>query len=447
MGAKQKILVFILVLAIVISFFLGWYLVVKKHDFSSEEFAKDQTTTKIGDLFALREKKSLSDYDELLIKYKELKNKRLALDDEISNVEQQMLKLNKSAPVGDQNTSSAKEKVTKDIVILKDDQSKADNQTKSDNKINSIIEFNKIDKQINSAAQSVYAQPGSSGSILTSSSLIKPVSSAITTSIVSSAATESARQIPQSSEDISGNALAPAPVTSLFTHDQKTTKVVPVGNNTFAIAKNNKVVIISPKKKHQKSIEEKTVEPTSTSEVASNVSPEEKATTTKVDNGNLLITSKTVGNADVLTISKESTAVESSAKTPVVEEAKPLPPPQPEKAKVVEPSTKSAVQSETAEHTTTLPASSTKSKYYVVQLMSDSSSKNIVNFIHKNNLQGKAVCLKTKLNGKDWYILAYGNYNSRSQAASVIKTLPSNLKSQHPWIKPIEPGEASQVAG
>ncbi len=74
---------------------------------------------------------------------------------------------------------------------------------------------------------------------------------------------------------------------------------------------------------------------------------------------------------------------------------------------------------------------------YSIQLMADEHKAFIMRFMKQNNLTNKATIQHKYIDGKHWYILLYGNYDSIPAAESAIKTLPNNLRQRNPWVRPI----------
>lgn len=71
--------------------------------------------------------------------------------------------------------------------------------------------------------------------------------------------------------------------------------------------------------------------------------------------------------------------------------------------------------------------------HYTIQVIGLSREANIRKLIRDNNLTDKAHYFRTNLNGKNFYILIYGNYLSRQEAAAAINSLPAALQAFKPW--------------
>jgi DamX protein len=77
---------------------------------------------------------------------------------------------------------------------------------------------------------------------------------------------------------------------------------------------------------------------------------------------------------------------------------------------------------------------------YTVQLMGSYDYVTLKKFLAQYSLTGNEIAmLKTVYNGKDWYVLVYGIYPSRTQAQTGIDSLPNSLRQNtQPWIRKLE---------
>ena len=73
--------------------------------------------------------------------------------------------------------------------------------------------------------------------------------------------------------------------------------------------------------------------------------------------------------------------------------------------------------------------------HYALQLLGVSSEEQMLSFINKYGLNDKVGYFKTLHNGKDWYVLIYGEFRSAGEAKNATQTLPSYLKHPAPWIR------------
>jgi hypothetical protein len=75
------------------------------------------------------------------------------------------------------------------------------------------------------------------------------------------------------------------------------------------------------------------------------------------------------------------------------------------------------------------------SEHYTLKLMSCIHKSTIDDFVSKHHLKNKTnYFVVNKINGKDWYVLTYGNYVSKAEADKALKTLPSYMKVLKPSV-------------
>ncbi|MCG7875523.1 MAG: SPOR domain-containing protein [Candidatus Thiodiazotropha taylori] len=72
---------------------------------------------------------------------------------------------------------------------------------------------------------------------------------------------------------------------------------------------------------------------------------------------------------------------------------------------------------------------------YTIQLIGVSNKESIAAFANKHGLQGELAYIGTEREGSAWYILLHGTYDTYTEAANALETLPESLKSQQPWIR------------
>ncbi len=72
---------------------------------------------------------------------------------------------------------------------------------------------------------------------------------------------------------------------------------------------------------------------------------------------------------------------------------------------------------------------------YTLQLIGVSKRKAVSAFAEKHALQGDLATVRTSREGKDWYILLQGRYESYREASKALRELPAALKSQQPWVR------------
>lgn len=75
------------------------------------------------------------------------------------------------------------------------------------------------------------------------------------------------------------------------------------------------------------------------------------------------------------------------------------------------------------------------SQKYTVQLLASNKLSDLKTFVSVHNLGNKAAYFETKLDGKPWFMLTYGQYNSASQAELALQNMPKSLQHHQPWVK------------
>ena len=73
---------------------------------------------------------------------------------------------------------------------------------------------------------------------------------------------------------------------------------------------------------------------------------------------------------------------------------------------------------------------------YTLQLSSASRSDTLNAWAKKQNLSGYHV-YKTTRNGQPWYVLISGSYATPADAKRAVASLPAEVRSQNPWVKPV----------
>lgn len=81
---------------------------------------------------------------------------------------------------------------------------------------------------------------------------------------------------------------------------------------------------------------------------------------------------------------------------------------------------------------------------YTLQLVGARNEENIKYFMSKHGIEQKATYFKTKLSGKDWYVVVYGHYPTLHEAKAAIAQLPATLADAplEPWIREISAVQA-----
>ncbi|SCB75739.1 DamX protein [Gilliamella bombicola] len=75
-----------------------------------------------------------------------------------------------------------------------------------------------------------------------------------------------------------------------------------------------------------------------------------------------------------------------------------------------------------------------KDNSYSIQLTASKSADGLKKFINQHKITNYQV-YETKRNNEKWYILIKGNYSSSEEAHKAIKSLPSALQKDKPWVK------------
>jgi hemolysin activation/secretion protein len=87
--------------------------------------------------------------------------------------------------------------------------------------------------------------------------------------------------------------------------------------------------------------------------------------------------------------------------------------------------------------TSTKTHNSTITSGYVLQFRSGHHLDDLRRFAANHHITDKVHYIHTQHNGGDWYLLAYGHYNSRSAAVTASKNLPVDLQRLHPWVREV----------
>jgi septal ring-binding cell division protein DamX len=82
--------------------------------------------------------------------------------------------------------------------------------------------------------------------------------------------------------------------------------------------------------------------------------------------------------------------------------------------------------------------------HYVLQIKSGPNKKALLDFVKASGLSEQIKCIKTSLKGKDWYFLAYGQYQTEKEAKAAKKQIGPEIKKFNPWIRPIHAGDQVQ---
>jgi DamX protein len=74
---------------------------------------------------------------------------------------------------------------------------------------------------------------------------------------------------------------------------------------------------------------------------------------------------------------------------------------------------------------------------YTLQILGTHELINLQNFTKQYSHITELAMFKTTYRNKDWYVLVYGIYSSRSEAQTALKQMPEELKNTKPWIRSI----------
>ncbi|OCG45284.1 hypothetical protein A9G35_06520 [Gilliamella sp. Choc5-1] len=75
-----------------------------------------------------------------------------------------------------------------------------------------------------------------------------------------------------------------------------------------------------------------------------------------------------------------------------------------------------------------------KNDHYVIQLSASKSLEGLKKFIKQNNITDYHI-YESKHQSGSWFVLIKGNYSSIDEANKAIKSLPTALKKDKPWVK------------
>ena len=75
--------------------------------------------------------------------------------------------------------------------------------------------------------------------------------------------------------------------------------------------------------------------------------------------------------------------------------------------------------------------------WFTVQLTGSQQRDAARRFIRSNGLTGRAVLVRTRRDGADWFIVVHGAHATREAARGAIAGLPARLRRDSPWLRPI----------
>lgn len=74
---------------------------------------------------------------------------------------------------------------------------------------------------------------------------------------------------------------------------------------------------------------------------------------------------------------------------------------------------------------------------YTVQLMGANDRAYLIDVSKAHRISGEAVCFEKKNGSTEWYVLIYKLFSDRSEAMACVENLPSEIKTNSPWIRKI----------
>lgn len=80
---------------------------------------------------------------------------------------------------------------------------------------------------------------------------------------------------------------------------------------------------------------------------------------------------------------------------------------------------------------------SQNSNSYTLQILGTHELVNLQNFIKQYSHITELAMFKTTYRNKDWYVLVYGIYSTRSEAQAAVKQMPEEFQNTKPWIRSI----------
>ena len=90
----------------------------------------------------------------------------------------------------------------------------------------------------------------------------------------------------------------------------------------------------------------------------------------------------------------------------------------------------------TAHHKTSTPTTAAAAyRHYTLQLMGRHEKAPLQNFIKTHHLEKQLTIRHTHYEGRDWYVLTYGQFATPKEALEAKKKLPTSLKTLKPWVR------------
>jgi len=71
--------------------------------------------------------------------------------------------------------------------------------------------------------------------------------------------------------------------------------------------------------------------------------------------------------------------------------------------------------------------------HYTLQIMGSSQRNSLLTVQRNHKINTQSAIIRTKLKGKDWYVLVYKSYPTKQQARNAANILPKSLRRTQPW--------------
>jgi len=74
---------------------------------------------------------------------------------------------------------------------------------------------------------------------------------------------------------------------------------------------------------------------------------------------------------------------------------------------------------------------------YTIQLLASHKKRDLQHFVRVHQIKTPSFIYKTRVEGKDWYILTIGEFQERQHAQKAVAKLPKDIGQFKPWIRAI----------
>lgn len=75
--------------------------------------------------------------------------------------------------------------------------------------------------------------------------------------------------------------------------------------------------------------------------------------------------------------------------------------------------------------------------HYIVQILGSRSETNVQSFLGQEAPGGTKGYFETRYQDKPWFVVVFGNFNTRDTASAAIEQLPASMKELNPWIRTV----------